>query len=369
MKRALTQWNEHFNGLPRKLALVAVTFALAALSLWVLPYVWPFAVAFLLSKLLEPFVRTVSKGFLFLPERRRRSLSIQLGMLLLFGLAGALLSAVISWLWREASGFVRSIPQLLEWFNTLVLPELLQLYHRFSILLPNELPAILENSLTALGQNALRIAASLSAWLTGGAWNTAASIPQVLLSLVLTVMTTYYLTADRSMISAFLRRTFPVSILKRSRLIRASLFRALMGQLRSQLTISLVVMFFLMISLGVSGVRYGVIIGLLIGAADALPLFGAGVFLIPWSLISFLTGQNGLGITLVCLYAGTIIIRQILEPKLVGRQLGLYPPVAMGAMYIGFRLMGLTGLIAGPVLLTLAKAVLDADSHATEKPT
>jgi len=160
-----------------------------------------------------------------------------------------------------------------------------------------------------------------------------------------------------------------VGITKRSRLIRANLLKALMGQLRSQVTISMVVMFFLMLSLGISGVRYGAVIGMLIGIADALPLFGAGVFLIPWSLVSFLLGQTGLGVTLACLYAGAIIIRQILEPRLVGRQLGLYPLAAMAAMYIGYRLFGFVGLIAGPVLLTLAKAVLDADTASIQDPT
>ncbi len=368
MNHRLSTWNERMNGLPRRLALVAVTFGLAAAALWVLPYVWPFAAAFLFSRILEPFVRFASKGFLRWNVRRRRVLATILGMILLFGLAGILVSTLFGWLWRELTGFMRSLPQLMDWANHQALPALLALYRRFSVLLPEQVPQLLEESLATLGQSAVRWAGTLSAWLTSGAWSTAASIPHALLSLVLTVMGTYYMTADRSLIAAFFHRTFPAGMMKRSRLIRANLFKALMGQLRSQLIISLVVMFFLMLALGLSGVRYGAVIGMLIGLADALPLLGAGVFLIPWCLVSFLIGQSGMGITLACLYAGTIVIRQILEPKLVGRQLGLYPLAAMIAMYVGYRALGVIGLLIGPVLLNLAKAVLDADQAATQAP-
>ena len=364
----LSAWNEQLNGLPRKLMLIAVTFGLAALFLWLLPYVGPFAAAWLFSRILEPFVRFASKGLLRLSPRKRRAAATIAGMLLLFGLVGAVFTALISWLWQELSGFVRSLPQLLEWGNDQALPQLMAMYRRLSILLPERLRALLEEGLMSLGQSAVRLAGSLSAWLTSGAWSTAASIPHVLLSVVLTVTGTYYMTADRKRIADFLHRTFPVGMMKRSRLIRANVLHALVGQLRSQLTISLVVMFFLMVCLGISGVRYGVVIGMMIGIADALPILGAGVFLIPWSLISFLTGQSGLGVTLACLYAGTIVIRQILEPKLVGRQLGLYPLAAMAAMYAGYRLLGFIGLLIGPVLLSLAKAVLEADSAATQAP-
>lgn len=356
------------NGLPRKLALVAVTFGAAVLGLWALPYVWPFAAAFLFSRILEPFVRFASKGLLRLSPRKRRTAATLLGMLVLFGLAGAAFAALIGWLFQELSGFVRSLPQLLQWANEQAMPAVLAFYRSFSGLLPEQLQKMLEEALIALGQSAVRWAGTLSGWVTSGAWSTAASIPHVLLSMVLTVMGTYYMTADRSRIAAFFQRTFPVALLRRSRLVRAELLRALAGQLRSQLTVSVVVMFFLMLALGVSGVRYGAVIGMLIGVADALPVLGAGVFLIPWSIVSFLIGQGSMGITLACLYAGTIIIRQILEPRLVGRHLGLYPLATMIAMYAGYRALGFLGLLGGPILLTLAKAVVDADKAATQDP-
>ena len=84
------------NGLPRKAALVAATLAGAALGVRALRYVWPFAAAFLFSRILEPFVRFASKGFvrLRIPKRMSRVLAVLAGMLLLFGFAGALATAL-----------------------------------------------------------------------------------------------------------------------------------------------------------------------------------------------------------------------------------------------------------------------------------
>lgn len=359
----ISRWNARMNGLPRKAALVAATLAGAALGVRALRYVWPFAAAFLFSRILEPFVRFASKGFvrLRIPKRMSRVLAVLAGMLLLFGFAGALATALAGWLIQELSGFLKTLPQLFDWVNRYALPALLGVYRQWRAVLPGYVPALLENAVSSIGQNALRWAASLSGWLTSGAWSTAASIPAVLLSIVLTVMGTYYMTADRERIAAFFQRTFPQTAVQRGRLIRENLGRAVVGQLRSQLVVSLAVMFFLMLTLGFAGISYGVIIGMLIGVADALPVFGAGVFLLPWSAVSFLTGQTGMGVTLACLYLGALLIRQVLEPRLMGRHLGLYPLSTMIAIYTGYRVLGAVGLLAGPVLLYAARAVLEAD--------
>ena len=134
-------------------------------------------------------------------------------------------------------------------------------------------------------------------------------------------------------------------------------------QVRSQLMVSLAVTLFLMIALAAFRVRYGLLIGLGIGVADALPVLGAGLFLIPWSIAAFVAGNAGTGVLAACLYVGTVVIRQVLEPRIVGHNLGLYPLATMAAMYAGYRLLGFLGLLAGPVLLNVIVVVLEADER------
>lgn len=358
LSRRLEAMDRRLNGLLRKAALVAVTLAAMALALMLLPYCWPFVLAFAFSRMLEPFVRMAAKGRI----RLGRKAAAALGVLLLFGVAGALAAALVTRLTRE---LVRALPQAAAWVGEVGVPWLRGLYGQVRAALPDLLPDLLDNALASLAQSAVGWAASLSAALTSGAFSTAASIPHALLGTVLLVMGTYYMTADRARIAAFFHRTFPGGLMKRGKLVSARLWQAVLLQVRSQLMVSLAVTLFLMIALGVFRVRYGLLIGLGIGVADALPVLGAGLFLIPWSIAAFVAGDAGLGVLAACLYVGTVVIRQVLEPRIVGHNLGLYPLATMAAMYAGYRLLGFLGLLAGPVLLNVIVVVLEADERAS----
>jgi predicted PurR-regulated permease PerM len=94
----------------------------------------------------------------------------------------------------------------------------------------------------------------------------------------------------------------------------------------------------------------GLLWALVICLLDALPVLGTGAVLLPWALISFLQSNTPRAIGLLGLYATITLIRSTLEPKLVGRQLGLDPLVTLMALYVGFKLWGLGGMILAPML-------------------
>jgi predicted PurR-regulated permease PerM len=114
---------------------------------------------------------------------------------------------------------------------------------------------------------------------------------------------------------------------------------------------------------------YWLLIGFLIGLADALPVLGAGLFLIPWSIVGFVMGNTTTGIGMALLYLAVVVVRQIAEPRIVGKSLGLYPLATMMAMFAGLQITGnVLGLLLGPILLNLLKVVLRADSEADVPP-
>ena len=100
---------------------------------------------------------------------------------------------------------------------------------------------------------------------------------------------------------------------------------------------------FLMIALAAFRVRYGLLIGLGIGVADALPVAGGRAVSDPLEHRRLVAGDAGTGVLAACLYVGTVVIRQVLEPRIVGHNLGLYPLATMAAMYAGYRLLGFLG--------------------------
>ena len=354
--RQVKQWNHRLSDLPHKGLVILLVIALTVVLFYALPYIWPFALALGCSRLLEPFVRRMAG--LLRPLHLGRRTATLLGMLLLFGVVGTLAGLLLGRLSQEFLAMVRSLPQLVGWITGTALPNLRALYNRYLALMPAYVPELISNAIASLAQQAVGWAAALSGWLTTGAWSTALGIPHVLLALVLVAMGTYYFTADRERILRFWGRLLPVSLRRQGLRIKEDILRSIYGQLKSQLVISLLIMCFLVLLFWLFRVPYGLVAGLGIGLMDALPVLGAGLFLVPWSLLSFIGGNTSTGILMAAAYLGTVIIRQVLEPRIVGRNLGLYPLVTMMAMYAGFRLFGVLGLIGGPVMMGVLRAVL-----------
>ncbi len=355
-------WNERRNGLPRKGWLILLTLLFTWIFILIVPLCWPFLLALLFSMILTPLVRLCERHMkrVKLP----RWLITLVGVLLLFGILGVGFFFLFQRMFRELISLSHSIPELVGWISSTAIPYLHGLYEQYSGMLPVTAIAALNKSLTSIGDTAMKTAGSLSAALTNGAMNAATSIPGILLSIVLTIMGTFYFTLDRERITRFIRRTFPDDMQKHGTLVKNNLFHSLFGQIKSQLTVSLIITTFLVLSFVIYGVRYGLLLGFIIGIADALPVIGAGLFLIPWAVVSLLLGNYTMGIFLLAVYIGTVLIRQICEPRIVGANLGLYPLATMMAMFAGFQLIGVLGLIAGPILLNLLKVVLEADDIA-----
>ena len=109
------------------------------------------------------------------------------------------------------------------------------------------------------------------------------------------------------------------------------------------------------------GIRHKLTMALLTALVDALPLFGTGTILVPWALVNLLSGQPVRTAGLLGIYVTALVTRSVLEPKLLGRQLGLDPLAALVALYTGFRLCGFSGMILAPILTVTARELCRGD--------
>ena len=98
------------------------------------------------------------------------------------------------------------------------------------------------------------------------------------------------------------------------------------------------------------GIPYAPVWAALTALVDAVPVLGTGTVLIPWSLVCLLQGQRVRALGLVAVYVVALIARSALEPRLVGKQLGLDPLVTLAALYTGFRIWGIPGMLLSPLL-------------------
>ena len=106
-------------------------------------------------------------------------------------------------------------------------------------------------------------------------------------------------------------------------------------------------------------VSYSFLLALVISFVDILPVLGVGSVLVPWAVFSFVSGRWNFGIGLLIIYGCVTVVRQIAEPKIVGGSIGLHPLATLVSMYAGLKLLGVTGLLIGPVTAIIVKSLFD----------
>ncbi len=129
--------------------------------------------------------------------------------------------------------------------------------------------------------------------------------------------------------------------------------------LRAEIIIMSIIMLVCVVGLMIMKNEYALLIGILVAILDAFPVFGSGFVFVPWSIFNMIKGDFLEAAILITLYIITALIRQFLEPKLIGEKIGIMPLYTIVAMYVGLNLFGVLGFIAGPIGLVLIRAILE----------
>ena len=103
--------------------------------------------------------------------------------------------------------------------------------------------------------------------------------------------------------------------------------------------------------------KYPLLIALGIAFVDALPILGSGTVIVPWAIFSALDGDIKLAISIIILWIIMSVVRQFLEPKIVSGKIGIHPIFTIIAMYTGFRIIGILGMLFGPIVLIILKSI------------
>jgi sporulation integral membrane protein YtvI len=181
-----------------------------------------------------------------------------------------------------------------------------------------------------------------------------AAMPRIFLFFGVWFMATLYLTPAWHDIGVWITKHFPTRSAAILRGVRSSLFSTLLLYGRAYAILIALTFTELFIGLSLLGVPYVFGLSFLIALIDILPVLGVGTVLLPWALLALLWGNTRMGFGLLVLYAVISIVRQILEPRVIGTQVGLHPLIALFSLYVGARLFGAAGLF----LLPMAAAVL-----------
>lgn len=192
------------------------------------------------------------------------------------------------------------------------------------------------------------------------------SIPTLILYIVITILSTFFMILDRDEILSYMEHQLPKSWLDKVFNIKTEMFTVLVSYLKAQAILGSICLIESLILLNLLAflkfdVPYPLLMSIIICIADILPILGAGTILIPWSILSFATGNIKLGIGLLISYLIIMSVRQMLEPKLISQNLGVHPLITLISMYSGFKVFGVSGFLIGPVVMIILKNVFSKE--------
>ena len=251
---------------------------------------------------------------------------------------------------------VSAIPDGIKWFQRFyelkLLPFVIYCYNWCSETISHFDPTLisalemLKESLLSWMKTAL---SGFSGTVLGLVSGIATGIPSLMLNLLTMIFSTIFVVSDYERLADFARDNIPEKGKNILMKVRVYLTDTLFVVVRSYVMIMMLTFTELSILFTLFGIEHGVLKAAAIAVFDIMPILGTGGIVIPWAVVSLVLGYTNLGIKLLIIYAIVTVIRNYVEPKIVGTQLGLHPIITLVAMFIGLRLFGFWSMFGLPV--------------------
>lgn len=209
------------------------------------------------------------------------------------------------------------------------------------------------------------VSSGLSSGITG-VYSVVKNIPSAILSLVIGIIAWIFFTKDYNHIVGFIKLQLPKGKENLLGEIKQIFSKTVLKMLRAYGLIMFITFCELFLGLsilnltGVMDNGYVFMIAIAIAVFDILPVAGSGGILIPWAVVSVVLGNYSQAVGLIVIYVVITVIRQYIEPKIVGTSLGVHPIVTLAGLYFGLKLFGFMGMFIVPLAVMTLKAFNDA---------
>lgn len=329
------------------------------LKLRIIGLLAPFIVAWFLAMILNPFVTWAHQKL-----RVHRGIGTIISMLTIMSGSISVLAFIIKKLWEQIVMFSTELPYytelLLAQFN-IIEEKLDTLVHLFP---PTTALANIDTVIEEISSNL----SSLLTALIPSVYGTLAKVPDVVIFIVITLLATFFMTKDYYYIKKFVKAQLSDTIVDKVVVMQKGFLQAIGGYIKTQLILMSITFTICLVGLLIFRQPYALLLSLIIGIIDALPVFGSGTILIPWAIYNMIVGDYTLGLGLLCIYGIIFVMRQVMEPKILSTQIGVYALVTIMAVYIGYKTLGVLGLIIGPAMVVMLKMLQTVGALPSFKP-
>ena len=312
----------------------------------------PFVIAFLIAMLIEPLIKYAHKKTK-LTRKTTAIIVLVVVSIILVSLISWGIVTIVSESYNLLTGINEYSDKIYNKFQTIVSKLNLD-----KIKIPEQIMGIIQDST----QNIIGSSSQIVSNILNSILKTISSLPTVGIYIAVTLMATYFICVDKLYILDQVEHHFPKKWVKKVLYHLRELLSSLGSYLKAQVILIVIAFFQVLIGLYILkwlgiDVQYPFLSALGIGFVDALPILGSGTVMIPWAFIEAINGNIKLGIGILVILAVISIVRQFIEPKIVSKQIGIHPIFTLIAMYTGFKLIGVLGLLVGPIALIIIKNV------------
>lgn len=313
---------------------------------------FPFAAAAVLTVLLQDFIRKWSKKL----KLKKKAASVAV-VILVYIFIGAFIFGCVYMLYKQLIGIVDSFPQVSNQIGNavnVIIEKLTGFVGKINSSSSDMLVGVPKATLQTFTEK-------IANYLTGTATAVAKALPFFLLSTAVMIIASAYFAKDYDEISRFILKNTPKKYTKKILKFKRSALTGIANMLRGYLVIMILTFVEVMLGLTVIKVKYSVVIALITAIVDILPVLGSGTVLIPWSLFCILTGNISRAVGLIVLYLVVTVIRNVLEPKIIGKRLGVHPLIMLAAVFVGLKLFGGAGIVLVPLTVIAVKSIYETN--------
>ncbi|WP_458119490.1 sporulation integral membrane protein YtvI [Paenibacillus sp. Z6-24] len=338
---------------------VLVTIIITAIAVrYLFPLLYPLLLAWLFAYAMNPLIRLLQRRLHF-----PRWLAVSVSLLLYVGGLLTLLSLLVTRLVQETITLTETFNEHVDsWRQTLVgwteNDRIKSITDEISTFLQeNPYQDTINDNLNQTSQSVSGMVSGIVTSLLNMVLDFLTALPNFAWIIVVVVLSAFFISNSWERHTRIVAGWFPSSIRQPATAIWSDLQKALFGYIKAQFILISITGIIVIIGLFILDVQSALLIGLLIGMVDLLPYLGVGIVMIPWALYNFMSGDLRLGIGLSVLYVIVLIVRQMMEPKILASNVGLDPLATLISMFVGLKLFGALGLLIGPVTLVFATAL------------
>lgn len=320
---------------------------------YLLPIFLPFLLGGGLALAAEPAVKFLCSRF-----RLSRGAAAGIGVTMTFVMLVLILLLLGALLLRELSGLSHILPQAQQMIQT-GLTSLQDFLLNLANRAPEGLAGMLTQSVLELFSGGAALLSRITDKLLGIASGVLGRIPDSALGFGTGLISSFMISAKLPRIRAFISQRIPISWKNRIFPAMAAAKKTVCSYLLAQFKLMGVTFLIVGAGLLLLGIRLAPLWASLIAAVDAVPLLGTGTVMLPWTFVCFLQGDHVRAIGLLGIYAAAAVTRSVLEPRLIGRQMGIDPLLTLVALYLGYRLWGVFGMLLAPMAAATAIRLAD----------